>query len=118
MVGVIIASAEVSNLFITVHDAIHRPGSHRFIERQFWFRFLDQHHYVHHVDTEWNVNFLLPLSDWLFGTLRRELTAEEIAHHGTREEAKALPVGQGEPAHQNESPRFRRNAPKGMTHPV
>jgi len=98
MIGVVIASAVVSDLFITVHDAIHRPGSHLLMERQFWFRFLDQHHYVHHVDTEANVNFLLPLSDLLFGTLRRELTPEEVARHGTREEAKAHPVGEGEPA--------------------
>jgi hypothetical protein len=27
----------VSDLFITVHDTIHRPGSHRIIESQFWF---------------------------------------------------------------------------------
>lgn len=110
MIGVIIASAVVSDLFITVHDAIHRPGSHPLIERQSWFHFLDEHHYVHHVDTEVNVNFLLPLSDALFGTLRRELTPEEIARHGTREEAKAHPVGEGEPALQTEAARSRRRA--------
>jgi sterol desaturase/sphingolipid hydroxylase (fatty acid hydroxylase superfamily) len=88
----------VSNLFITVHDTIHRPGSHRLLEAQPWFRFLDNHHYIHHVDTEANVNFLLPLADWLFGTLRRSLTAEELRLHGSRQEAKAELVGVGEPA--------------------
>jgi len=96
--GALTALIVISNLFVTVHDTIHRPGSHRLIEAQPWFPFLDNHHYIHHVDTEANVNFLLPLADWLFGTLRRTLTAEELAVHGSMAEAKAKPVGVGEPA--------------------
>ena len=68
------------------------------MESQGWFRFLDEHHYVHHVDTEANVNFLLPLADLLFGTLRLRLTSEELARHGTRAAAKSRVVGRGEPA--------------------
>lgn len=98
--GVLVALVVVSNFFITVHDTIHRPGSHRLLEAQPWFRFIDNHHYIHHVDTEANVNFLLPLADWLFGTLRRSLTAEELQLHGSREAAKAQPLGIGEPARQ------------------
>jgi hypothetical protein len=96
--GSLVALAVISNLFITVHDTIHRPGSHPLLEKQFWFRFLDNHHYIHHVDTSANVNFLLPLADWLFGTLRLELTAEEERVHGSKEAAKSLPAGTGEPA--------------------
>lgn len=96
--GAVSGTIVISNLFITVHDAIHRPGSHKVMESQAWFRFLDEHHYIHHVDTETNVNFLLPLADWLFGTLRRTLTDEELAKHGTREAAKSHLVGIGEPA--------------------
>jgi hypothetical protein len=91
----------VSDLFITVHDTIHRPGSHRILESQFWFKFLDNHHYIHHVDTEANVNFLLPLADWMFGTLRLTMTEAELARHGTLEAAKAKVVGMGEAAHQH-----------------
>ncbi len=98
LVGVIVSSAIVSNLFIAVHDTIHRPGSHRLIEAQPWYRFLDRHHYIHHVDLGANLNFLLPLADWIFGTLRTELTTEEIASHGTLEKAKATPIGQGDRA--------------------
>ncbi len=50
------------------------------------------------MDLDANVNFLLPLADWCFGTLRTEMTAEEIAKHGTLAEAKAEPVGHSEPA--------------------
>jgi hypothetical protein len=98
LAGLLGALVVVSDLFVRVHDAIHYPGRHRLIEAQPWFRFLDEHHWIHHVDTEANVNFLLPLADWLFGTLRRRLTAEELARHGPLAEAKAHPVGMSEPA--------------------
>ncbi|HEY6059682.1 MAG TPA: hypothetical protein VIV10_03775 [Gemmatimonadales bacterium] len=96
--GAGVALVVVSYLMIAVHDTIHRPGAHPWIERQRWFAFLDEHHFIHHVDTEANVNFLLPLTDWLFGTLRTALTPDERARHGTRIEAKACPNGAGEPA--------------------
>ncbi|MFM8302848.1 MAG: hypothetical protein ACKOA9_00895, partial [Actinomycetota bacterium] len=95
LAGVVVSSAVVSNLFIAVHDTIHRPGSHRIIEAQPWYAFLDRHHYIHHVDLGANLNFLLPLADWLFGTLRTDLTPAEIATHGTLAAAKAHPVGRG-----------------------
>ena len=98
LAGQVISSAVVSNLFIVVHDTIHRPGSHRMVEAQPWYPFLDRHHYIHHVDLGANLNFLLPLADLLFGTLRRRLTPEELAGHGPLEAAKARPSGRGERA--------------------
>jgi sterol desaturase/sphingolipid hydroxylase (fatty acid hydroxylase superfamily) len=100
LAGLVVSSVVVCELMISVHDTIHRPGTHRLIEGRAWFRFLDEHHYIHHVDTEANVNFLLPLSDWLFGTLRVALTEAELARHGTWRDAKERLVGAGEPAHQ------------------
>jgi hypothetical protein len=96
LVGLVVSSAVCANLFIVVHDTIHRPGSHRFVEAQPWFAFLDRHHYIHHVDLGSNVNFLLPLADWVFGTLRTQLTPQELSAHGTLEDAKAHLVGAGE----------------------
>jgi hypothetical protein len=98
LMGIVVSSAIVSNLFIVVHDTIHRPGSHRIVEAQPWYAFLDRHHYVHHIDLGVNLNFLLPLADLLFGTLRRTLTPEELARHGTLASAKARKLGQGERA--------------------
>lgn len=98
LAGIVVSSVVVSNLFIVVHDTIHRPGSHRIVEARFWFPFLDRHHFIHHVDLGANLNFLLPLADALYGTLRTTMTAEEVATHGTLAEAKARPVGQGERA--------------------
>ena len=98
LAGLVTGSVTVSNLFIVVHDTIHRPGSHRIVEAQPWFAFLDNHHWIHHVDLAVNLNFLLPLADLLFGTLRRHLTAEELASHGSLAAAKANPIGEGEKA--------------------
>jgi hypothetical protein len=98
LLGSLLSLLVISNLFITVHDAIHRPHSHPLLQRQPWFRFLDEHHYIHHVDERANVNFLLPLADLLFGTLRRSLTERELREHGPRERAKARAQGLGEPA--------------------
>jgi hypothetical protein len=64
-------------LFIRIHDAVHYPGA-SCLERFRWFWFLDQHHYIHHIDTRANTNFLLPLGDLLMGTLRRQLTPAEL----------------------------------------
>lgn len=105
LAGLTVALVVVSDLFVRVHDAIHYPGQHRFIEAQPWFPFLEQHHYIHHVDSEANVNFLLPLADRLFGTMRRTLTPEELSKHGSLVEAKAHPVGRSEPAKEVARPR-------------
>ena len=72
-----------------------RTAHLRIIEAQPWYAFLDRHHYVHHVDMGANLNFLLPLADWLYGTLRTTLTEDELARHGSLEEAKAVKVGAG-----------------------
>src|SRR5205814_878934 len=56
--GTICASALISYLFIAVHDAINHRDLHPFIAAQRWFRLLDDHHFIHHLDTETNVNFL------------------------------------------------------------
>jgi hypothetical protein len=108
LLGILVTSVIVSDLFVRVHDAIHYPGIYRLIEAQPWFHFLDVHHYIHHVDTEANVNFLLPLADWLFGTMRRSLTPDELARHGSLREAKAVPVGMSEPAREVARPRLLR----------
>ena len=61
------------------------------LERQRWFRFLDRHHFIHHMDNTVNLNFLLPLCDLLFGTLRTHATEREQSKWPAFEEAKKLP---------------------------
>ena len=98
LVGAVAGTAVVSNLFVVVHDTIHRPGSHRIVEAQPWFAFLDRHHYIHHVALGTNLNFLLPLADLAFGTLRTAMTPDELKRFGPLERAKVRVVGEGERA--------------------
>jgi len=72
---------------------------HGIVEAQPWFTFLDNHHYIHHVSLGANLNFLLPMADLLFGTLRTQLTPEELRAHGSLKSAKMIRVGEGEPVH-------------------
>ncbi len=98
LLSCLVTLAVISDLFVRVHDAIHYPGQFKFIEAQPWYPFIDRHHFIHHVDMEANVNFLLPLADWCYGTMRTSLTEAEIAKHGTLELAKSTPIGHSEPA--------------------
>jgi hypothetical protein len=91
MIGLVPPIPWLCTMFVHVHDVTHHPGN-RFMERFGWFRFLKHHHYIHHIDTGSNVNFLLPLCDLLFGTLRTKLEPYEIAKWGTFEEALARVV--------------------------
>jgi hypothetical protein len=74
-------------LFVRLHDAVHYPGA-TWVEHLPGFDWLDRHHYMHHIDTRSNTNFLLPLGDWLFGTLRRRPTPWEAARFPTYQQAR------------------------------
>jgi hypothetical protein len=95
--GAASASALIAHLFIAVHDAIHHPEQHRVIQAQPWFEFLNNHHLIHHIDTEANVNFLLPLGDLIFGSLRLSLSTRELVDFGTASELRKHPVGFDQP---------------------
>jgi hypothetical protein len=87
----IVSGVVVCYLFIRVHDVMHYPSA-SWIERQRWFVFLDRHHYVHHIDNAVNLNFLLPLCDLLFGTMKLRPTAGEAKRWPTFEDAKRMPA--------------------------
>ena len=74
-------------LFVRLHDAVHYPGQTG-LDRLPFFERLDRHHYLHHIDPNANTNFLLPLGDWLFGTLRKRPTAWERARFPSYEQAR------------------------------
>ena len=85
-ITLIILTVVICHVLVRVHDYMHQPAG-RWIERRFWFKFLNRHHYIHHIDTECNVNFLLPLGDLLLGTLRTRLTESELSKWPSFEEA-------------------------------
>jgi hypothetical protein len=88
-VAAVVAGLVEFFLFIRVHDVMHYPAN-RPIEGFAWFQFLDRHHYIHHIDNMANINFLLPLCDWLFGTLRTQLNETEKKRWPSFDDAKKL----------------------------
>lgn len=95
--------AAISWLLGYVHGTIHTPGD-RWIEHQAWYQWLDRHHYIHHIDLGANMNFMMPLCDVLFGTLKTELTPEEAARHPSFEDAK--PMAKDIPGNGRRPPRY------------
>lgn len=79
----------ISWMLAYVHGVIHTPGN-RWVERQWWFCWLDRHHYIHHVDITANMNFMMPLCDLLFGTMKAELLPREVERYPSFEQAKPM----------------------------
>ncbi len=98
LISTIVATIIICYIVVTVHDAIHYPSQHPIIQNQKFFKFLDNHHFIHHICTEKNVNFLLPICDFLFGTIKLNLCEDERKIYGTLELAKQNPIGYSEPA--------------------
>ena len=81
--------AAISWLLGYVHGVIHTPRD-RAIEHMRWFQWLDRHHYIHHVDLSANINFMLPVCDFLFGTQKWALTEKEAANFPPFEASKPM----------------------------
>lgn len=62
-----------------LHWHIHCPDEFRF-RNQRWFLFLIEHHRRHHNRSNINYNVVLPLADWMFGTLNYRDLAPEPEH--------------------------------------
>lgn len=73
---VLVISGIVSVIYFSayeyMHWCMHLPKSQRRLIEQLWiFRLLNGHHLMHHRYQNKNFNVVLPLADWLFGTLLR-----------------------------------------------
>jgi hypothetical protein len=51
-----------------LHYLMHKPTI-AWIQRSWYFRFLERHHRIHHVQMDRNLNVLIPIGDFLLGTL-------------------------------------------------
>jgi hypothetical protein len=61
-----------------LHVEMHIP-SNRWYFRNSVFRFLNRHHYMHHVHPGRNFNVVLPLADYLIGTVARPTHVDRAA---------------------------------------
>lgn len=69
------------------HFLMHKP-SIAWIENSRYFRFLKNHHRIHHVRMDRNLNVLLPLADLCLGTLVLESPAVAVTPESARRLAR------------------------------
>jgi len=55
------------------HYLMHKPTL-PWLEGSQWFRFLKHHHRIHHVQMDRNLNVLVPIADFVIGTLVTQVT--------------------------------------------
>jgi len=85
-----------------LHWSIHCPDTFPF-RNQRWFLFLTEHHRRHHNRSDINYNVVLPLADWMFGTLSfRDLRPEPEQLAAAPTSSAPAPPG-SEPAHPAQS---------------
>jgi hypothetical protein len=81
------------------HFLMHKP-SIPVIERSGYFQFLKRHHRIHHARMDRNLNVLIPIADWMLGTLVTETSvipahtpesARKLARRHSRKHAKTGP---------------------------
>jgi hypothetical protein len=58
------------SLYESLHWVMHVPTASTWLSRFGWFRFIDNHHRIHHKYMLSNLNVILPLADLTLGTLR------------------------------------------------
>lgn len=68
IVSCISAGIAYFTLYETLHWFMHLPKA-RWIERLKVFRWINGHHVLHHRYVDKNLNVVMPLADWWFGTL-------------------------------------------------
>lgn len=84
----------------TFHYLMHKPSLPS-IEGSGYFQFLKRHHRIHHARMDRNLNVLVPIADWVLGTLVTE-TAGIPAR--TPESARRLARRYSARKHETESP--------------
>jgi len=87
-----------------LHVEMHMP-SNRWYFRQPLFRFLNRHHYMHHAHPRQNFNVVLPLPDYLLGTVARPTRAEReaMAAYGLYGDRRGVQERRSRPAARREA---------------
>jgi hypothetical protein len=72
LVGGVLSTLVALQMFNSFHWRFHVP-SDTWFQRTWFFRFIKNHHRLHHADTHSNYNVhFFPLADWVLGTLKRD----------------------------------------------
>jgi len=75
--GMLVAFILYQTSYETLHYFMHFPAN-RWVERRWLFQWINNHHRQHHVKHGTNLNVVLPLADFVFGTRRRLIVHESL----------------------------------------
>lgn len=68
LLGCYLGAIAYTTMFDYIHYCFHVPQD-RFVERTRWFQWLKRHHRGHHRRHDRNLNVVVPVADFVFGTL-------------------------------------------------
>jgi len=71
MIGMGIAFAIYYAAYEGLHAIMHVPKKWKWLHDMAFMRWLNRHHYQHHVDPRTNFNVILPIADYFWGTKKR-----------------------------------------------
>jgi hypothetical protein len=87
LVGAAVATTLYYLGYEGLHYLMHNPR-YPFIERSWFFRFINKHHRIHHVRMDRNLNVLIPIADFLMGTLVTDAVVPATTPPTAREKAR------------------------------
>ena len=62
-----------------LHVIMHVPNKARWLRNTIFMKWLNRHHYQHHLTPNMNLNVIVPLADYIFGT-KRSLPKEKYIY--------------------------------------
>ena len=71
VMGAIIAFVIYYIAYECLHALMHVPKKFRWLSNTSFMIWLNRHHYQHHLDPRTNLNVILPIADYVWGTKRR-----------------------------------------------
>ena len=92
--GAVAAIAVYYACYEGMHYVMHVPRD-RWIEKTRVFRFLNEHHRLHHKDHGTNLNVVFPLADLLFRTLRTHAMRRALAEKEVSKEQRSASARSG-----------------------
>ena len=71
VIGTFIAFTFYYTALEGLHAIMHVPNKWRWLRRQRFMVWLNNHHYQHHLDPRTNLNTVIPIADYVWGTKRK-----------------------------------------------
>ena len=76
VIGISIAFSLYYIAYESLHAIMHVPKKWMWLRKRRFMVWLNNHHYQHHIDSRTNLNVIIPIADYVWGT-KRKLTGDQ-----------------------------------------